>query len=117
MVCAGGLSSGLVATHIRRAAEAAGVALELRALSSMEVDGWDFALRPVEVVLVAPQVRFIRRRLRARLEPLGILVLGIEPMQFGMAEGEAIFRQVLGALESRNARGQTISAPERIGPL
>lgn len=114
MICAGGMSSSLVEAHIRRAAEAAGVALDLRSISCVEADIWDFAAQPVEVLLVAPQVRFLRRRLAARLEPQGILVLPIEPALYGMAEGEAIFRQMLSALEGRGARRQAEGAPERI---
>jgi len=114
MLCAGGMSSSLVETHLRRAAEAAGVALDLRSISCVEADIWDFAAQPVEVILVAPQVRFLRRRLAARLEPQGILVLPIEPALYGMAEGEAIFRQMLSALQGRGARRQADGAPGRI---
>ena len=114
MLCATGMSSSLVETHIRRAAQAAGVALDLRSISCVEADIWDFAAQPVEVILVAPQVRFLRRRLAARLEPQGILVLPIEPALYGMAEGEAIFRQMLSALQGRGARRQADGAPGRI---
>ena len=47
-------------------------------------------------------------------KPLGLLVLTIEPTLFGMAEGEAIFRQMLSALEGRGARRQADGAPGRI---
>ena len=114
MICAAGMSSSLVETHIRRAAEAARLALDLRSISAVEADLWYFAARPVEMVLVAPQVRFLRRRLAARLEPQGILVLPIDPTLFGMAEGEAIFRQMLSALEGRDARRGAEGAQERI---
>jgi PTS system cellobiose-specific IIB component len=98
MVCAGGMSSSLVETHIRQAAEAAGVPLELRSMSVFELEHMEFGSAPtLHAVLVAPQVRFLRRSLERRLQPLGIAVLPIEPMDFGMADGEAILGRLLAA--------------------
>jgi len=104
MVCAGGLSSSLVETHIRQAAEAAGLALELRSTSVVALEYWDFAAQRVDAVLVAPQVGLLRKRLAARLEPLGVRVLPIEPVDFGMADGEAILRKLIEALEHAGER-------------
>lgn len=95
MVCAGGMSSSLVETHIRQAAEAAGVPLELRSMSVFELEHTELASAAVDVILVAPQVRFLRRSLERRMEPLDITVLPIEPMDFGMADGEAILSKLL----------------------
>jgi PTS system cellobiose-specific IIB component len=95
MVCAGGMSSSLVETHIRQAAEAAGVPLELRSMSAFELEHMELSAAAVDVVLVAPQVRFLRRGLERRLGPLGIAVANIEPMDFGMADGEAILGKLL----------------------
>jgi PTS system cellobiose-specific IIB component len=103
MVCAGGMSSSLVEDHIRKAAEAAGQALELHSTSVVILDHWDFAANPLDAVLVAPQVGFLRKRLTARLEPLGIRVVPIEPVDFGMADGEAILGKLMQALERRAA--------------
>jgi len=97
MVCAGGLSSSLVETHVRQAAQTSGVALELRSMSVFELENIEFAAAAVDVILVAPQVRFLRRSIERRVEPLGIAVLPIEPMDFGMADGEAILSKLLAA--------------------
>ncbi len=98
MVCAGGLSSSLVESHIRQAAEAAGVALDLRSMSVFEVERIEFGDAPaVDVILVAPQVRFLRRGLERRAGPAGVAVLPIEPMDFGMADGQAILHKLLAA--------------------
>jgi PTS system cellobiose-specific IIB component len=104
MVCAGGMSSSLVETHIRRAAEAAGLPIELRSMSVYEAQSLDFAAHPADAVLVAPQVRFLRKGLAARLEPLGVLVLPIEPVDFGMADGEAILGKLMDAMQSAGER-------------
>jgi PTS system cellobiose-specific IIB component len=102
MVCAGGLSSSLVETHVRQAAQTSGVALELRSMSVFELENIEFGPTPVvNAILVAPQVRFLRRSIERRVEPLGIAVLPIEPMDFGMADGEAILGKLLAATGRR----------------
>jgi PTS system cellobiose-specific IIB component len=98
MVCAAGMSSSLVETRIREAALSAGVDLDLRSMSTFELDHTEIAPGTVDVILVAPQVRFLRRNIERRAGPLGIAVLSIEPMDFGMADGEAILRKLLGAV-------------------
>ena len=99
MVCAGGMSSSLVEGHIRQAAEAVGLALDLRSMSVFELERIDFGLAPaVDVILVAPQVRFLRRSLERRTAPAGVAVLSIEPMDFGMADGEAILDKLMAAI-------------------
>lgn len=57
-------------------------------------------LRPdlVGAVLVAPQVRFLRPRLESRAQGSGVIVLPIDPMDFGMADGEAILKKLLAAV-------------------
>jgi PTS system cellobiose-specific IIB component len=101
MVCAGGLSSSLVETHLRRAAESRGIALDLRSMSVFVLEHLDFgAIPPLTAILVAPQVRFMRRGLERRVSGLGIAVLAVEPMDFGMADGEAILNKLLAAVEA-----------------
>lgn len=80
------------------------MALELRSTSVFALEYWDFAAHPVDAVLVAPQVRFLRRALAARLEPLGVLVVPIEPIDFGMADGEAILGKLMEAMEHPGER-------------
>jgi len=99
MVCAGGLSSSLVETHLRQAAEARGVALEIRSMSVIVLELMELGATPkVSAILVAPQVRFVRRNLERRSAGLGIAVLAIEPMDFGMADGEAILDKLMAAI-------------------
>ncbi len=101
MVCAGGLSSSLVETHIRQAAENRGVALELRSMSAIVLELMELGAMPkLDAVLVAPQVGFLRRNLERRFAGLGIAVVAIEPMDFGMADGEAILDKLRAAVAS-----------------
>jgi PTS system cellobiose-specific IIB component len=99
LVCAAGMSSSMLEEKIRKAAQAAGREMELKAIDSMRVGLWDFEKERVDIILVAPQVRFKKRSIAEKAEPLGILVQDIDTIAYGMVDGEKIFAQVLAALE------------------
>ena len=103
MVCAMGMSSSLLETKIREAAAAAGVPFEMRSINTPEMARWDFVTNRVDVVLVAPQVRFMRRNIAKAAEPHGVIVQDIDPVLFGMVEGEKLFQQIMTAIKARDA--------------
>jgi len=103
MFCAMGASSSLLAAKTEEAAKAKGVDLEMTLLSAAEVAVYDFAARPVDVVLIAPQVRFKKRSITAAAEPLGIPVQDIESVTYGMMDGEKLFDQIMKAMQEKKA--------------
>lgn len=103
MVCAMGMSSSLLESKTRDAAEAAGVPFELHAITTPEIARWDFQAHYVDVVLVAPQVRYKRKSIAAAAAPFNIIVQDIDPIIFGMVEGEKLFQQIMAAVEAREA--------------
>lgn len=103
MVCAMGMSSSLLEAKVVEAAQAAGVPMELKAITTPEVARWDFQAHYVDVVLVAPQVRYKRKSIAQAAAPYGIIVQDIDPVTFGMVEGEKLFQQVLAAVQARDA--------------
>ena len=102
MVCAMGMSSSLLEAKTREAAKAAGVAFELQAITTPEIARWDFETNYVDVVLVAPQVRYKRKSIAAAAEPFNIIVQDIDPILFGMVDGEQLFEQIKAAVEERD---------------
>jgi len=105
MVCAMGMSSSLLEAKTRDAAKAAGVPFELQAITVAEVARWDFQAHYVDIVLVAPQVRYKRRSIAEAATPHKIIVQDIDPVLFGMVEGEKLFQQILTAVQARD-KGQ-----------
>lgn len=103
MVCAMGMSSSLLEAKTREAAKAAGVPFELQAITTPEIARWDFQTHYVDVVLVAPQVRYKRKSIAAAAAPFNIIVQDIDPVVFGMVEGEKLFQQIMQAVEAREA--------------
>jgi PTS system cellobiose-specific IIB component len=55
----------------------------------------------MDVILVAPQVRFKKRGIIKQAEPYGVIVRDIDTIAYGMVDGEKIFEQVLEALENK----------------
>ncbi len=100
LVCAAGMSSSLIEEKIRQAAVAAGKPMELKAVDATRMGLWDYERDKVDVILVAPQVRFKKRGILEKAEPLGIIVQDIDTVAYGMVDGEKIFAQVLDALKT-----------------
>ncbi|HUV16086.1 MAG TPA: hypothetical protein VMW28_05945 [Pelolinea sp.] len=98
LVCAAGMSSSLIEEKIRQAAAAAGKDMELKAVDATSMSLWDYDQNRMDVILVAPQVRFKKKSILEKAEPLGIIVQDIDTVAYGMVDGEKIFSQVLEAL-------------------
>ncbi len=99
LVCAAGMSSSMLEEKIQKAAKAAGREIELKAIDSLRMSLWDFEKDPMDVVLVAPQVRFKKRSITEKAEPHGSVVQDIDTVAYGMVDGEKIFTQVLDAVK------------------
>jgi PTS system cellobiose-specific IIB component len=106
MVCAMGMSSSLLENKTREAAAAAGIPFELHAITTPEIARWDYDLNPVDVVLVAPQVRYKRKSIAAAAAPFNVIVQDIDPITFGMVDGDQLFQQVMAAIEARDSAGK-----------
>lgn len=102
LVCAIGMSSSLLVSKITKEAEAAGIDLEMQAIETPEVGRWDFGTNTMDIVLVAPQVRYKRKSITKASEPYGTIVEIIDSVSYGMVDGEKIFQQIMNALEARD---------------
>ena len=98
MVCAAGMSSSLLVNKTMQAAESAGHTLTIRAVSVAEIAIYEFVTKPVDLVLIAPQVRYKKKSVSEMAAPYGIVVQDIEPTTFGMMDGEKLFEQIKQAI-------------------
>ena len=99
MVCAMGMSSSLIEAKTGEAAKKAGIPFELKAIDTAELGRWDWEKNKMDVVRVAPQVRFKKKAIEEAAGPQGSLVLNIDSIAYGMIDGEAIFNQIIEALK------------------
>ena len=100
LVCAAGMSSSLLEQKIRQAAQAAGRDMELRAVNATTMALMEFEKENIDIILVAPQVRFKKRGIMEKAEPLGILVQDIDTVAYGMMDGEKIFTDMVNIFDS-----------------
>ena len=101
LVCAAGMSSSMLEEKIRHAAAAAGKKMELKAVDATSINLWDYEKDTMDVILVAPQVRFKKSGIMKNAEPFGVVVCDIDTIAYGMVDGEKIFGQVLDALKDK----------------
>lgn len=92
IVCSWGMSTSLLVDSLLAAAEAAQFELQVEALSAGE-----YAARvdECEVVLIAPQIRHLRRSIEKLATSLGKPVAMIEPFHYATMNGQAVLEQVM----------------------
>lgn len=98
LCCAAGMSTSLLVTKMREAAEARGVEAEIRSVSLDEVPRH---LEEADVVLLGPQVRYKLAQLKKEGEARGVSVEVIRPEDYGRADGEKVLAF---ALQLRSGR-------------
>lgn len=92
LVCSAGMSTSLLVNKMKAAAAKEGIDIEIFAVPEVEVtQGIDQA----DVVLLAPQVRFLFNKLKRELEPKGIPMAVIDGMNYGLMKGDAVVKQAL----------------------
>ncbi len=101
MFCAGGCSSGLLAAQVIEAAKEKGGELNLMLTSAAGAAIHNFGEHPVDLVLVAPQMRLHRRSVEKKAGAYGIPVEMIDPVTFGMMDGEKLFEQIVRVMQEK----------------
>jgi PTS system cellobiose-specific IIB component len=96
------MSSSLLESKTIEAGKAAGVEVLMHAITTPDVGMWDWQANWVDVVLVAPQVRYKKKSIAQAANPLGIIVQDIDPVTFGMVDGDKLFLQVREAVKARD---------------
>lgn len=91
VVCSAGASSGFLAQSMRKAAQKAGVEMEVNARSETEVE--EYAGR-IEVLLISPHMAYLEDRLRAQVEPSGVAVAMLSQKIYGRLDGAGAFALV-----------------------
>jgi len=95
------MSTSLLVNKMKAAAAGEGVDLEIFAVPEVEVMQ---SLGKADVVLLAPQVRFLLNKLKQELEPKGIPISVIDGLTYGLMKGDAVVRQAM-ELAKNNYKG------------
>lgn len=92
LVCSAGMSTSLLVTKMQKAAEAKGMEADIFAVSASEADQ-HLESKPVDVLLLGPQVRFMKSQFEQKLTPKGIPLDVINMADYGMMNGEKVLQQ------------------------
>lgn len=99
LICAAGLSTSLLVSKMKKAAKEKGIDAEIFANSANEADGV-LAEKDVDVMLLGPQVRFMKSQFEKKVENKGIPVDIINMQDYGMVNGEKVLQTALNLLEN-----------------
>ncbi|MGX7350991.1 PTS sugar transporter subunit IIB [Enterococcus canis] len=94
LVCSAGMSTSLLVTKMQKAAEQDGIDADIFAVSASDADN-NLANKPVDVLLLGPQVRFMKGDFEKRLASKGIPLDVINMADYGMMNGEKVLQQAL----------------------
>ncbi|UOQ45652.1 PTS sugar transporter subunit IIB [Halobacillus salinarum] len=92
LACSAGMSTSLLVTKMQEAAQTKGVECEIWAVAQ------DRAMKDMEkadVLLIGPQMRFMKRKFEKTAGEVGIPVDIIDPMAYGRVDGEAVLSKAL----------------------
>lgn len=92
LCCSAGMSTSLLVKKMVEAAEDKGIEVSIDAYSVAE---FDEQVGNYQVVLLGPQVKYLLTDLRKRAESHGVTVETINPMDYGMQNGEKVLEQGL----------------------
>lgn len=94
LVCSAGMSTSLLVTKMQKAADAASAAVTVDAVSTGEFEKYLEQQSPT-VVLLGPQIRFLREEYTKRLAKQDIPLAVISMVDYGMMDGESVLNQAL----------------------
>jgi PTS system cellobiose-specific IIB component len=98
LVCSAGMSTSLLVTKMQDAAKKQGLEVEIIAVPEVEAKHHTSG---TDVVLLAPQVRYLLNKMQQDLKPYGIPVAVIESINYGMMKGDAVIKQAMELLEHK----------------
>ena len=98
LVCSAGMSTSLLVTKMQKAAEDRGMEADIFAVSASEADT-NLENKEVNVLLLGPQVRFMKSQFETKLADKGIPVDVIDMKDYGMMNGEAVLGTALSLMK------------------
>lgn len=92
LCCAAGMSTSMVVTKMRQAAEAKGIEVDITAVG---MDDFEATLPNYDCCLLGPQIKYKQAEFTAKGEALGKSVGVINAMDYGMMKGAKILDDAL----------------------
>lgn len=92
LFCAAGMSTSMLVTKMRQAAEAKGLEVEINAYPQDELEKY---VDSIDVALLGPQVKFLLGKSKEVCDPKGVPVEVINTLDYGMMNGAKVLDHAL----------------------
>ncbi|MNW44464.1 Lichenan-specific phosphotransferase enzyme IIB component [compost metagenome] len=100
LVCAAGMSTSLLVTKMQKTAEEKGIKVDIFAKSASEIE-FTLKERNVDVILLGPQVKYLKKQLETKLADKNIFIEAINMQHYGMMNGEKVLEDALQLIKSK----------------
>jgi cellobiose PTS system EIIB component len=87
LACSSGMSTSLVVKKMEEAAKRRNITCTIWAVSQDKVED---EMKKADVLLIGPQMRFLKKKFEKMAEDIGISMDIINPMDYGRCNGDAI---------------------------
>ncbi|PLR98521.1 PTS sugar transporter subunit IIB [Bacillus sp. T33-2] len=94
LICSAGMSTSMLMTKMQKCAEERGIDIEVMAIASTTADKF-LAKEKVDVVLLGPQVKYLRGRYEKSLAKDNIPLAVIDMKDYGKMNGENVLNTAL----------------------
>lgn len=98
LVCSAGMSTSLLVTKMQKAAEERGIEADIFAVSASDADN-NLKAKNVNVLLLGPQVRFMKAQFEEKLASTGIPLDVINMSDYGLMNGDKVLDQAISLME------------------
>lgn len=96
LVCSAGMSTSMLVNKMRKSAQQRGIDADIDAVGQAQLKDH---LDGTEVILIGPQVRYLEKKVREQVEPLGIKVDIIDSIAYGMIQGDKVLDQAINLMD------------------
>lgn len=96
LACSSGMSTSLLVSKMEEEAKERGIDAEIWAVAQ---DKAEENMKKADVLLIGPQMRFMKKKLGEIGEGLGIPVDSIDPVAYGRVDGDAVLDMALELLD------------------
>ncbi|GAA0486177.1 PTS sugar transporter subunit IIB [Salinibacillus aidingensis] len=92
LACSSGMSTSLLVKKMQEVAKEKGIEAEIWAVSQ---DKAETDMEKADVLLLGPQMRFLKRKFSKKADELGLPIDSIDPVAYGRVDGEAVLEKAL----------------------
>ncbi|UOQ95619.1 PTS sugar transporter subunit IIB [Halobacillus shinanisalinarum] len=90
LVCSAGMSTSMLVQKMRQIAKDKGLEADIDAYAEADLNKH---MEDLDVILIGPQVRYLKGQISKKAEPYGTPVDIIDQMAYGTMDGEKVLRQ------------------------